>query len=69
MRCPKCGSENIAINTYQESRGAGCFTVLFYIILAFTILGLLIVIPLMLRKKTRTVTACVCKTCGHKWKI
>jgi len=69
MTCPKCGSNDIAISTYQESRGAGCLTVIFYILLAITILGLLIVIPLMLRNKNKTVTACICKNCGHKWRI
>ena len=68
MTCPRCGSNDIAITSYQETKGAGCFTVFFYILLALTILGLLIVIPLMLRKK-RLVTLCVCRNCGYRWKL
>lgn len=67
--CPKCKSCNIEYQTVTESRGTGCFTVLLYILLACTILGLLIVIPLALRKKTETITYAVCQDCGHKWKI
>lgn len=69
MTCPKCKSENITFQTISEQKGAGCLTVILYIILACTILGLLIVIPLLLRKKTKTVTYAVCQNCGHRWKV
>lgn len=69
MTCPRCNSTDIAISTYQETKKAGCFTMLFYILLALTILGLLIVIPLMLRGKGNLVTMCVCRTCGYRWKL
>lgn len=70
MECPKCGNTDIAINTYQEMKPRGCITVILYILLAITILGLLIVIPLMLRGKSgKTVTTCVCKNCGKRWNI
>ena len=69
MICPKCKSENVQIQTVTESRKAGCLTIILYILLACTILGLLIVIPLLLRRKTETVTYAVCQNCGHRWKI
>lgn len=69
MVCPKCKSENVQIQTVSESRKTGCLTILLHIILACTILGLLIVIPLLLRRKTETVTYAVCQDCGHRWKI
>ncbi len=69
MVCPKCKSENVQIQTVSESRKTGCLTILLYILLACTILGLLIVIPLLLRRKTETVTYAVCQDCGHRWKI
>lgn len=67
--CPKCNSENISYQTVTEPRKSGCLTVILYILLACTCFGLLIVIPLMLRKKTVTVTYAVCQNCGHRWKI
>lgn len=69
MTCPKCKGSNISYQTVSEPRNAGCLTVFLYILLALTILGLLIVIPLMLRKKTETVTYAVCQDCGHRWKV
>lgn len=68
-KCPKCGNHNIQYQTVTESKGTGCLTILLYVILALTVFGLLIVIPLMLRKKTETVTYAVCQNCGHKWQI
>jgi len=67
--CKKCHSENITYQTVTESRKTGCFTIILYILLACTILGLLIVVPLMLRKKTETVTYAVCQDCGHRWRV
>ena len=66
--CPKCGGD-MMIQTVTESRKSGCGTILLYIILALTIFGLLIVIPLALRKKTETVTYAVCQNCGYKFQI
>ena len=66
--CPKCGGM-MQIQTITEARKAGCLTVLLYILLSLTILGLLIVIPLVLRAKTKTVTYAVCQSCGYRKKI
>lgn len=67
--CPKCKSTNISYQTVSESKKTSCLTVLLYIVLACTVLGLLIVIPLLLRKKTETVTYAVCQDCGCRWKV
>lgn len=67
--CPKCGKHSIQYQTVTESRKTGCGTIILYILLACTILGLFIVIPLMLRKKTETVTYAVCQNCGHRWRV
>lgn len=69
QNCPKCKSCKISYQTVTESKGTGLFTIILYIILAMTILGLLVVVPLMLRKKTETITYAVCQDCGHKWRI
>ncbi len=67
-RCPKCGGP-MNVQTVSESRKTGCFTIFLYVLLALTIFGLLIVIPLALRKKTETVTYAVCQRCGHKQQL
>ena len=63
-KCPHCGGV-MTIQTVTEARNAGCLTIILYILLSITILGLLIVIPLILRKKTETVTYAVCQQCGN----
>ena len=67
--CPKCKGLNVQFQTVSESKKAGCMTVLLYIFLAITILGLFILIPICLRKKSKTVTYGVCQHCGHRWKV
>lgn len=64
-KCPKCGG-NMSVQVVSESRKMGCGTILLYLILALTVFGILIVIPLMLRAKTKTTTYAVCNNCGHK---
>lgn len=66
--CPKCKSLNVQYQTVTESRKTGCFKVFLYIILAISVLGWLVLIPLLLRKKTKTVTYGVCQNCGHRWR-
>lgn len=67
-RCKKCGGI-MTIQTVSESKKTGCGTIVFYILLAVTILGILIVIPLLLRNKSKTTTYAVCQNCGYKMKI
>lgn len=64
-RCPRCGGR-MTMQMVTESRKSGCGTILLYVILALTVFGLLIVIPLALRRKTETVTYSVCEDCGFK---
>ena len=66
--CPRCGG-SMTIQTVTEAKKTGCGTILLYILLAVTVLGLLIVIPLALRNKTETVTYSVCQNCGYRTRI
>lgn len=67
-RCPRCGG-TMTMQTVVESRKSGCGTILLYVFLTLTVFGLLIVIPLMLRRKTETVTYAVCQQCGFRKKV
>ena len=69
MTCKKCGSDNISYQTVTESRKTGCLTILIYLILAISVLGWVVLIPLLLRRKNEAVTYDVCQNCGNKWKI
>lgn len=67
--CPRCKGRNVQFQTVSESKQTGCMTILFYIFLAVTILGWLILIPILLSNKTKTVTYGICQSCGHRWKV
>ena len=64
-KCPKCGG-HMTVQAVSESRKGGCGMVLLYILLALTVIGILVIIPLALRKKTVTRTYAVCQLCGNK---
>ena len=67
--CPRCNGRYVQFQTVSEAARAGCMKVVLYIFLAITILGWLILIPLLLRKKTRAVTYGVCQSCGYRWRV
>ena len=69
MTCKKCGSDNISYQTVTESRKTGCLTILIYLILAISVLGWVVLIPLLLRRKNEALTYAVCQNCGNRWKI
>lgn len=66
--CPKCG-RTMNVQTISEGKKAGCLTVLLYILLAITVVGILILIPLALRKKDELHTYAVCQSCGYRKKL
>lgn len=68
LMCPRCCCQEIEFQTIEEHKSAGCGLILWYIILAVSILGWLVLIPMLLRKKTETVTYCICRQCGYRWK-
>ena len=67
--CDRCRGTNISYQVVSEEIPTGIGATILYVFLSVTILGLLIVIPLMLRKRTRTVTYAVCQDCGHLWVV
>lgn len=65
-KCPQCGGV-MNVQVINEEQGAGCGTMLLYAILALTVVGILIVIPLAMRKKeTIARSYAVCQNCGYK---
>lgn len=73
MRCPRCGSYNVVIETFTESetKHRGCLGWFFWILLACLTLGLILIIPLITNSKTksRTRVMAVCQTCGKHWRL
>lgn len=68
--CPKCGSRNVSVQVVEKQKKMGCFASLMWILLAVTIVGLiLLLIPALSRKGSKTLTFAVCQNCGHRWKV
>lgn len=67
-KCSRCGSDDIQYQTVTESRKTGFWTIVFYIALAITLIGLLVVIPLALRRRPKlslTPYARIAETAGR----
>lgn len=73
MKCPKCGSERCSVMPVTETKTKyrGCCGWFLWIMLAVVTCGLILIIPLITNKKTksRTRTVVVCKECGFQWKL
>lgn len=69
MQCPKCGSTNVSVQAVAEQKKRGCFMSLLWILLAVFTLGMVIWIPLLTKKGSKTKTYAVCQQCGHRWKV
>lgn len=69
LHCPRCHSTNIDSSVFAQPQKTGCLMVIIYIILACTIVGWLVLIPLIAgNSRSKQVTAFVCKNCGHTWR-
>lgn len=69
MKCQKCGSENVVVQVTQKQKKRGCFGVMMWILLAMCTCGLVLLIPLLTRKGSKTKIYAVCQNCGNKWRI
>lgn len=69
MLCPKCGSDRVSVQAVAENKKRGCFMVCLWIFLACTVIGLLILIPLLSRKGSKVRTWAVCQRCGYRWLV
>lgn len=69
MICPKCGSNNITVQAVAEQKKRGCLSVFLWILLAICTCGLVLFIPLLTRKGSKTRTYAVCQDCGCRWLV
>lgn len=69
MVCPKCYSSDVNVQAISETKKRGCLGTFLWILLAICTCGLILLIPLLRGKKSKTVQYAVCQHCGHKWKI
>ncbi len=69
MVCPKCGSQNVNVQAVAEQKKRGCFMSALWLFLACCTLGLILIIPALTQKGSKTRTYAICQDCGHRWKV
>lgn len=69
MTCPKCGSQNVNVQAVAEQKKRGCLGALMWILLAICTFGLIIIIPMITKKGSKTRNYAVCQNCGNRWKV
>ena len=69
MICPNCGSDHVTVQAVAEQKKRSCLMSCLWILLAICTCGLILLIPLLTRKGSKTKTFAVCQNCGHKWRV
>lgn len=67
--CKNCGSDKVDIQMVAEKKGTGCLMIIIYIILFITLIGWLILIPIILSSKSKTKKYAICQNCGNSWRV
>lgn len=67
--CPNCRSDKVSVQVVEKQKKRGCFAATMWILLAICTCGLILLVPLITRKGSKTVTYAVCHNCGYRWKL
>ena len=67
--CPNCRSDKVSVQVVERQKKRGCFAAMMWILLAICTCGLILLVPLITRKGSKTVTYAVCHNCGYRWKL
>lgn len=73
--CPNCRSDRVAVQVVEgrkkreRRKKRGCFAVTMWILLAICTCGLILLVPLLKRKRGKTVVHAVCHNCGYRWEL
>ena len=69
LQCKKCKSNNITVTAVAEQKKRGCLGACMWLVLSIITLGMLIWVPLIMRKGSKTKSYAICQDCGYRWKI
>ncbi len=65
MVCGRCGSNNVSIQMIAQRKKRGCLASLLWIGAAVCTCGLILLIPLLIRKGDKIRKYIVCNDCGY----
>lgn len=69
MVCPRCHSNSVVVQAVAEQKKRGCFMSALWVLLAIFTVGLILWVPLLTRKGSKTRTYAICQTCGFRWRV
>lgn len=69
MICPNCGSDNVTVQAVAEQKRRSCLGACAWIFLAICTCGLVLLIPLLTRKGSKTKSYAICQNCGYQWRV
>lgn len=69
MTCPNCGSNNVTVQAVAEQKRRSCLGACAWIFLAICTCGLVLLIPLLTRKGSKTKSYAICQNCGYQWRV
>lgn len=69
LSCKYCGSTNVNVQAVEKIKKRGVFMSLIWILLAICTCGLILIIPLLTKKGSKTKSVIVCQDCGKISKV
>lgn len=69
LQCKYCGSTNVKVQAVEKQKKRGCLAALIWIALAICTCGLILLIPLLTKKGSKTKSVIVCQDCGKITKV
>lgn len=69
LKCKYCGSTNVTAQAVEKQKKRGVFASLMWILLAICTCGLILLIPLLTKKGSKTNSVIVCQDCGKMSKV
>lgn len=69
MKCKKCGSENVTMQSVAVQKKRGVFASILWILAGICTCGLLWLIPLLTKKGSKVKGYAICQDCAYQWKV
>ncbi len=69
LKCKYCGSTNVEVQAVEKKKKRGIIMSILWVILAICTCGLILIIPILTRKGSKTKSVVVCQDCGKITKV
>lgn len=69
LKCKYCGSTNVTVQAVESHKKRGILMSIVWILIAIVTCGLVILIPMLTKKGSKTKSVIVCQDCGKITKV